>query len=140
MRMDTVAVYGTLRRGKRPVALRGYRLFQPKGMPFPTAIKTNDSSMITVELIPVSDVQLNGLDRYEGVPDLYQRSEVDSSDLLDGCDVVGSLYIYLASRGLMSVSWKPIIGGDWKYPDRGSSADAMTGSQWVEEQQKGVFA
>lgn len=84
-----VGVYGTLKEGfpahyllgedavrLQDKTLLGFRLLVSRHVTFP-AIVPSEGSCVTVEVYEIPSVRLRELDRYEGVPGLYTREEVD---------------------------------------------------------------
>ena len=68
MKTSKLAVYGTLRDGKRDTwKVDGYSLVFPGHRNYPAALLDDDSNGLVVEVMDVDNVDLSGYDRYEGV-------------------------------------------------------------------------
>jgi len=78
MKTSKLAVYGTLRDGKRDTwKVDGYSLVFPGHRNYPAALLDDDSNGLVVEVMDVDNVDLSGYDRYEGVQyGLYERRKV----------------------------------------------------------------
>lgn len=78
MKTNKLAVYGTLRDGKRDTwKVDGYSLVFPGHRNYPAAFIDEDQNEMVVEVIDVDDIDLHGYDTYEGVSyGLYERRRV----------------------------------------------------------------
>lgn len=87
-KMAYIGVYGTLKRGQRANGMLAtgtfigeFKVEIPFQMynlgSFPALVASEENHLITLEVYEVNDEQtLRGLDRYEGYPNLYQKSTV----------------------------------------------------------------
>ena len=77
-----LAVYGTLRNGKRKTyKVDGYSLVYPGHYSYPAAIINNTSSGIVVEVMDVEKEDIDNYDVYEGIDTgLYDRRIVTAYD------------------------------------------------------------
>ena len=80
--INKLAVYGTLRNGKRKTyRVDGFSLVYPGHYHYPAAIINNNSSGMLVELMDVGKEDINGYDIYEGVESgLYDRRKITAYD------------------------------------------------------------
>lgn len=78
MKNSKLAVYGTLRNGKRDTwKVDGYSLVFPGHRDFPAALTDRKQKGLVVEVFDVDDIDMVGYDRYEGVDSgLYERKLV----------------------------------------------------------------
>jgi gamma-glutamylcyclotransferase (GGCT)/AIG2-like uncharacterized protein YtfP len=78
MKTNKLAVYGTLRDGKRDTwKVDGYSLVFPGHRNYPAAFIDENQNEMVVEIIDVDDMDLAGYDQYEGVSyGLYERRMV----------------------------------------------------------------
>jgi gamma-glutamylcyclotransferase (GGCT)/AIG2-like uncharacterized protein YtfP len=121
MKNNTVAVYGSLRKGFGNHALlrdaefvteeyiSGYDMISLGG--FPALFKSEvPVSKILVEIYKVDDSEMTGLDRLEGYPSFYNREEIETSK--------GKAWIYFienSSGYYESTKNREVIkSGDWK--------------------------
>ena len=113
-----LAVYGTLRRGFEDTGhVKGFSLVWPGTKSFPAIIKNNKGKGAVVELIDVSEEELNMYDMYESVKDgLYIRTTVDV--ILDKTDKKEKCWVYVAGPLLWQNSsmFTEIPDGDWLSP------------------------
>jgi gamma-glutamylcyclotransferase (GGCT)/AIG2-like uncharacterized protein YtfP len=109
-----LAVYGTLRRGFPDMGkVEGFSLVFPGTESFPAIIKNEKGKGAVVELINVSQEDLNEYDEYEGVSNgLYIRTTVPVT-LEDGN--IEKAWIYVAGPRLWqnSNSFTEVPDGDW---------------------------
>ena len=79
MKTNKLAVYGTLRNGKRDTwKVDGYSLVFPGHRRFPAALPDENQTGLVVEVMTVDDYDLASYDIYEGVSSgLYERKIVD---------------------------------------------------------------
>mgnify|MGYP003651660804 FL=1 len=77
-----LAVYGTLRNGKRKTCkVDGYSLVYPGHYNYPAAIINNSSEGMVVEVIDVEQEDIDNYDVYEGIDTgLYDRRVVTAYD------------------------------------------------------------
>lgn len=109
-----LAVYGTLRRDY-PVKGRveGFSLVFPGTQSFPALIKNEKGKGAVVELVDVTEEELNMYDQYEGVDNgLYIRTTVPV--LLDN-KKTEKAWVYVAGPQLWqnSNSFTEVPDGDW---------------------------
>ena len=94
MKTNKLAVYGTLRDGKRDTwKVDGYSLVFPGHRNYPAAFIDENQNEMVVEIIDVDDMDLAGYDQYEGVSyGLYERRMVkaynDDDEVISNTDVV----------------------------------------------------
>lgn len=109
-----LAVYGTLRRDyPEKGKVEGFSLVFPGTQSFPAIIKNEKGKGAVVELMEVSNEELNMYDRYEGVEDgLYIRTTVPVK--LDN-GKTEKAWIYVAGPMLWqnSSSFTEVPDGDW---------------------------
>mgnify|MGYP003110903735 CR=1 FL=1 len=76
--INKLAVYGTLRNGKRKTyKINGFSLVYPGHYRYPAAIINNNSTGMVIELLDVEQEDINGYDIYESVDSgLYDRRKV----------------------------------------------------------------
>ena len=79
MKIDKLAVYGTLRTGYRDTwKVDGYQIVFPGHHDFPAALMDKNAKEAVVEVIDVDDTDLHGYDKYESIDTgLYERRRVD---------------------------------------------------------------
>ena len=80
MKTSKLAVYGTLRNGRRDTwKVDGYELVFPGHRDYPAAMLRDEAKNMVVEIMDVDDTDLTNLDRYEGVDyGLYERRRVEA--------------------------------------------------------------
>jgi len=80
MKTNKLAVYGTLRNGKRDIwKVDGYTLVFPGHRDYPAALIDNERKGMLVELMDVDASDIMGYDRYESVnTGLYERRIVNA--------------------------------------------------------------
>jgi|TARA_R100001443_G_scaffold39547_2_gene52873 gamma-glutamylcyclotransferase (GGCT)/AIG2-like uncharacterized protein YtfP len=80
MRTNKLAVYGTLRDGKRDTwKVDGYSLVFPGHRRFPAALPDMEQTDLIVEVMDIDDYDLKSYDRYEGISSgLYERRMVNA--------------------------------------------------------------
>jgi|TARA_X000001388_G_C2232725_1_gene123838 gamma-glutamylcyclotransferase (GGCT)/AIG2-like uncharacterized protein YtfP len=80
MKNSKLAVYGTLRNGKRDTwKVDGYSLVFPGHRDFPAALPDRKQKGMIVEVFDVDDIDMVSYDRYEGVDsNLYHRKIVSA--------------------------------------------------------------
>ena len=79
MKTDKLAVYGTLRNGKRDTwKVDGYQIVFPGHYSYPAALMDKDAKGAIVEIIDVDNYDLDGYDIYENIKTgLYERRIVN---------------------------------------------------------------
>tara|TARA_X000001388_G_scaffold50030_1_gene36060 strand:+ start:2489 stop:2884 length:396 start_codon:yes stop_codon:yes gene_type:complete len=109
-----LAVYGTLRRDYPTKGrVEGFSLVFPGTQSFPALIKNEKGKGAVVELVDVTEEELNMYDQYEGVDSgLYIRTTVPV--LLDN-DKTEKAWVYVAGPQLWqnSNSFTEVPDGDW---------------------------
>ena len=112
--MDKLAVYGTLRNGKRDTyRVKDVSLVFPGHKNYPALIKNKEGSGAVVELIDVNDYDLTSYDNYEGIKTgLYVREVID---VFDGDDLKTNAWIYIAGPLLMQnkLVFEEVPEQDW---------------------------
>ena len=78
MKIDKLAVYGTLRDGKKDTwIVDGYDLYFPGHRNYPAAMPNEDATGLVVEILDVDEQDIAGYDVYESVGmGLYERRKV----------------------------------------------------------------
>tara|TARA_R100000656_G_scaffold20634_3_gene18435 strand:- start:193 stop:573 length:381 start_codon:yes stop_codon:yes gene_type:complete len=79
MKTDKLAVYGTLRNGKRDTwKVDGYQIVFPGHYSYPAALMDKNAKGAIVEIIDVDNYDLDGYDIYENIKTgLYERRIVN---------------------------------------------------------------
>jgi gamma-glutamylcyclotransferase (GGCT)/AIG2-like uncharacterized protein YtfP len=79
MKTDKLAVYGTLRNGKRDTwKVDGYQIVFPGNYSYPAALMDKNATGAVVEIIDVDNCDLEGYDIYENIKTgLYERRIVN---------------------------------------------------------------
>jgi|TARA_R110000824_G_scaffold88230_1_gene217000 gamma-glutamylcyclotransferase (GGCT)/AIG2-like uncharacterized protein YtfP len=112
--MDKLAVYGTLRNGKRDTyRVKDVSLVFPGHKNYPALIKNKEGSGAVVELIDVNDYDLTSYDNYEGIKTgLYVREKID---VYDNDDLKTKAWIYIAGPVLMQnkLVFEEVPEQDW---------------------------
>lgn len=110
-----LAVYGTLRRGYPDTGrIEGFSLVFPGTKSFPALIKNTKGKGAVVEVIDVTEDDLNQYDMYEGVRDgLYIRTTADV--ILDDTKEKEKCWVYVAGPLLWQSSsmFTEVPDGDW---------------------------
>lgn len=105
--MHTVFVYGTLRdeyESGREAILNGAR--KDASGRYPTLVP-DESGQVNGELITVNDQELQDLDNYENVPQLYHRIRIDGVWVYIGNpDLLGSDADYRYNRDAITESFQ----------------------------------
>ena len=88
MKTNKLAVYGTLRNGKRDLwKVNGFSLVFPGHRHYPAAMHDRKAKDMVVELINVDEFDLANYDRYESIDTgLYERRMVKVHNKLDVID------------------------------------------------------
>tara|TARA_B100000029_G_scaffold206875_1_gene204633 strand:+ start:3381 stop:3776 length:396 start_codon:yes stop_codon:yes gene_type:complete len=109
-----LAVYGTLRRNYPDKGkVKGFSLVFPGHQSFPAVIKNEKGKGAVVELMDVSDEELNMYDQYESVDTgLYIRTTVDV-DLDNGNKEKAWIYVAGPVLWQSSSSFTEVPDGDW---------------------------
>lgn len=109
-----LAVYGTLRRNYPDKGkIKGFSLVFPGTQSFPAIIKNKEGNGVVVELMDISDEELNMYDRYESVDTgLYIRTTVDV-DLDNGNKEKAWIYVAGPVLWQSSSSFTEVPDGDW---------------------------
>tara|TARA_R100000781_G_scaffold99185_2_gene62799 strand:+ start:166 stop:561 length:396 start_codon:yes stop_codon:yes gene_type:complete len=109
-----LAVYGTLRRNYPDKGkVKGFSLVFPGTQSFPAIIKNKEGNGAVVELMDISDEELNMYDRYESVDTgLYIRTTVDV-DLDNGNKEKAWIYVAGPVLWQSSSSFTEVPDGDW---------------------------
>ena len=99
MKNSKLAVYGTLRNGRRDTwKVDGYELVFPGHRNFPAAMVRDESNGLVVEVIDIDDFDLKRYDDYEGVDHgLYERRKVKAYNKKEEVDA----WMYTIGTALM---------------------------------------
>jgi|TARA_R110002124_G_scaffold56378_2_gene159097 gamma-glutamylcyclotransferase (GGCT)/AIG2-like uncharacterized protein YtfP len=117
MKTNKLAVYGTLRDGKRETwKVDGFNLYFPGHRNYPVAMPNQDASDLVVEVVDVDEQDIDNYDVYEGVSSgLYERRLVEAYK--DDKKVKAWMYtigtLLLQSTGV----FQEVPGKDW-YSDK----------------------
>jgi gamma-glutamylcyclotransferase (GGCT)/AIG2-like uncharacterized protein YtfP len=113
-----LAVYGTLRRGFEDTGkVKGFSLVFPGHKHFPALIKNEKGKGAVVEVIDVTDEELNMYDMYESTKDgLYIRTTANV--ILDDTKEKEKCWVYVAGPLLWQSSsmFTEVPDGDWLSP------------------------
>ena len=106
--MHKLFVYGTLRTGKgKPAHIRG--ILWDLG-PFPAVTNIDEvENRIPGEIIDVTDEELKNFDIYEGVPNLYQRMQTETT-------MDDEVWVYVWNKSIHPDIHHPI--DEWDYKKR----------------------
>ena len=114
--MSKLAVYGTLRDGKRDTyRIKDVSLVFPSHRSYPTIISDTNGKGAVVELIDVDNADLASYDVYEGVErGLYKRKAIDVYHK-NGEDVKARAWVYIAGPLLMEINdvFEEVPEQDW---------------------------
>tara|TARA_B100002019_G_C21268697_1_gene600891 strand:- start:3386 stop:3736 length:351 start_codon:yes stop_codon:yes gene_type:complete len=113
--MEKLAVYGTLRNGKRPkYRIKDVSLVYPGHERFPAIIKNKEGKGAVVEIIDVDDADLMSYDKYESIDTgLYTREKVNV--YYDDEEPFTEAWVYVAGPSLMQHQsvFKEVPRQDW---------------------------
>ena len=114
--MSKLAVYGTLRDGKRETyRIKDVSLVFPGHRAYPTIISDTNGKGAVVELIDVDNADLASYDVYESVErGLYKRKAIDVY-YKNGEDVKARAWVYIAGPLLMEINdvFEEVPEQDW---------------------------
>lgn len=112
--MEKLAVYGTLRNGKRPTyRLKDVSLVYPGHDNYPAIIKNKEGKGAVVEIIDVDNADIMSYDKYESIDTgLYTREKID---VYDGDTPFTKAWVYIAGPLLMQHQsvFKEVPSQDW---------------------------
>ena len=113
MKTDKLAVYGTLRNGKRDTwKVDGYNLVYPGHSAYPAIIMNSDAKGVVVEIMDVDDYDLVGFDKYEGIGDgLYERRRIKAYN--DETDIEAWIYTIGPAQMQYSQAFSLVPNQDW---------------------------